>query len=679
MYPSSPPVANLTRPRLKALARWVRDELDLLVAREGPNILRPDDVLILHETFIALRLATDITALDIRATGIHFAVQDIAGVATRWPGRLCDDCDKIIAIWTEKFGSLKNLHPFMYGRGGRLEGIAGPTEYSREALLKRWSEQCPERLHPKVSHRLGDLGFRPGDWWISTLFAHHAGIIGLEAVEGGTTFDKYGAYALVLKDTGEVEASRGETFTYRTSQHDKGRFRLTAATPRSRDPIRVLRSHSMNSVWGPKAGVRYEGLFSIRGWSIRQAKASDTAGQWKEGDILFEIRFERTDPVPFSEVTCRPTATEVDDYTEYKRLRKLHRDDKRNADLRTDFSTSPLQLATKAAPAIPSPISPLLPGPAAPKILYKGLLQRSATSKQAHFEDISEIRRTNDVPTPASHRTTETDYFALSPRKESTLLVPGYKPPSPSNASIASGHTGATGASTQSNIRDVAPWIDFDADLTAPDAVPEDAAAPALDPSPTLTSSARLKTWQRPARDSPPVSPLSERRRSGDFKTFLRVGSKRQPIESSRKSVFVRAKNPMAKLFDGAASEEAEGALARGAKSEEEEESARVHSPIPMRPFSPESPLAMGRRGAVYEGQDGDSEISGEHDPFVETRVLVAQHLDDKVRRTMQIGIGAQNVAFRFPNWAASAREKEKRDSLDVDKHIAPDDVGEQH
>jgi hypothetical protein len=132
MNPSSPSVANLTRPRLKALAKWVRDELDLLVAREGPNILRPDDVLILHETFIALRLATDITALDIRATGIHFAVQDIAGVATRWPGRLCDDCDKIIAIWTEKFGSLKNLHPFMYGRGGRLEGIAGPTEYSRE-------------------------------------------------------------------------------------------------------------------------------------------------------------------------------------------------------------------------------------------------------------------------------------------------------------------------------------------------------------------------------------------------------------------------------------------------------------------------------------------------------------------------------------------------------------------
>jgi putative methyltransferase len=97
-------------------------------------------------------------------------------------------------------------------------------------------------------------------WWINTLFAYHAGIIGLEAVEGGTTFDKNGAYALVLKETGELEASSGSAFTYRVPQWDKGKFRLTAATPQSRDPIRVLRCHSINSVWGPKAGVRYEGL-----------------------------------------------------------------------------------------------------------------------------------------------------------------------------------------------------------------------------------------------------------------------------------------------------------------------------------------------------------------------------------------------------------------------------------
>lgn len=97
-------------------------------------------------------------------------------------------------------------------------------------------------------------------WWIHPLFAHHAGIIGLESVDGGTTYDKNGAYALLLKDTGEIDARSEEVVTYRCPIRDKGKFRLTAATPTSREPIRVLRSHSINSIWGPKAGVRYEGL-----------------------------------------------------------------------------------------------------------------------------------------------------------------------------------------------------------------------------------------------------------------------------------------------------------------------------------------------------------------------------------------------------------------------------------
>jgi putative methyltransferase len=180
-YASTPPIQpDLSRQRLRQIARWVRDELDLRVAREGPDILRPDDVLTLHETFIALRQAQNITVSDLRATGIHKAIQDISGVATRWPGRLCDDCDKIIDIWTAKFGPFSEIHPFLYGRGGRLEGIASVHEYTREvgssstlpvchqtdqcrqALLKRWAETCSEKIHPKRSHKLGDLGFKAG-------------------------------------------------------------------------------------------------------------------------------------------------------------------------------------------------------------------------------------------------------------------------------------------------------------------------------------------------------------------------------------------------------------------------------------------------------------------------------------------------------------------------------------
>lgn len=131
-FPVTSAAPDVSRPSLKRLARWIRDDLEIHVARDGPGALRPDDVVTLHEHFVALRRSPTITAHDLRATGIHKAVKEIAGIATRWPGRLCDECDKIIAVWTDKFGPLDNLPPLLYGRGGRLEGIATFNESTTE-------------------------------------------------------------------------------------------------------------------------------------------------------------------------------------------------------------------------------------------------------------------------------------------------------------------------------------------------------------------------------------------------------------------------------------------------------------------------------------------------------------------------------------------------------------------
>jgi hypothetical protein len=92
------------------------------------------------------------------------------------------------------------------------------------------------------------------------MFACYSGIIDLAATEGGVVFDERGAYAVVLTGTTEVEAPTESSITYRCKQNDKGKFRLTSADVRSREPLRVFRSHDLNSVWGPKAGIRYEGL-----------------------------------------------------------------------------------------------------------------------------------------------------------------------------------------------------------------------------------------------------------------------------------------------------------------------------------------------------------------------------------------------------------------------------------
>ncbi|KAF2194884.1 hypothetical protein K469DRAFT_650869, partial [Zopfia rhizophila CBS 207.26] len=318
---------DLSPTRLRQLATWIRDQLDPIIAREGPDAMHPDDVLMLHEVFRALQHTKDITATTLRATRIHRAVMEVAGKATRWPSGLADECDKVIDIWRTKFGPLEALRPFLYGRGGRLEGITIATDVSKAAILKRWAKSCPENLALAQSRRHGDLGFKAGAWWLNALFAHHSGIIDLAATEGGICFDDFGAYAVLLKDSDEVEGPTPSNFTYRCHRKDKGRFRLTSADFKSRYLVRVLRSHNLNSLWAPRAGVRYDGLYRVAGWVVRTIKEADLPGpEYKLGEILFEIKFEREDPEPIDEVMKHPLSAEVDDYMEYKRLRRAYRE-----------------------------------------------------------------------------------------------------------------------------------------------------------------------------------------------------------------------------------------------------------------------------------------------------------------------------------------------------------------
>lgn len=97
-------------------------------------------------------------------------------------------------------------------------------------------------------------------WWISALFAHRDGIIDSASSEGRIVSDADAAYAIVMAGSDEVFSPDGQTIQYRARNNDPGRYRLTAASPESRHPIRVLRSHRLNSLWRPRAGLRYEGL-----------------------------------------------------------------------------------------------------------------------------------------------------------------------------------------------------------------------------------------------------------------------------------------------------------------------------------------------------------------------------------------------------------------------------------
>lgn len=156
-------------------------------------------------------------------------------------------------------------------------------------------------------------------WWISPLFAHRAGIIDSSNSEGGIVCGADAAYAVVLTGSDEVYAPDGETIQYRARDNDAGRYRLTAASPSSRHPVRILRSHRLNSVWRPRAGVRYDGLYKITGWSL---KTHFTREQRMVTEYI--VHFQRLPHQKgFEQVLERPWAEELEDYLEYKRIRDL--------------------------------------------------------------------------------------------------------------------------------------------------------------------------------------------------------------------------------------------------------------------------------------------------------------------------------------------------------------------
>ncbi|KAK4574942.1 hypothetical protein LTR86_000792 [Recurvomyces mirabilis] len=309
---------------LRHRARWIRDDLDPRVAREGGDALHADEILKLDEFLRRLRNSNN-SIDDIRVSRIHLAILSIAGHGTRWPIRLIDRCDELRVVWEAKYGSLKKLGFLLYEQGGRLYDVCTPEDATQEKLLAKWLK-TPEgtKLSPVRSLRHGDLGFKPGDWWINRLFAFREGIINHSEAEGGVIADSIGAYAVVLAGSQEKSCFNSSSFIFRPSNNDKGRYRLTSGAPESRQPVRILRSHNLQSFLAPKAGLRYDGLHKVSGWSIKR----DT----KTRAMVYDIHFVRLpDQQPMEEVLSRPWIEEIEDYKEYKRLRQLMKDKKAEA------------------------------------------------------------------------------------------------------------------------------------------------------------------------------------------------------------------------------------------------------------------------------------------------------------------------------------------------------------
>jgi len=256
-------------------------------------------------------------------------------------------------------------------------------------------------------------------------------------------------------------------FTYRCYKPHPGRFRLTAADARSRYPIRVLRSHNLTNLWAPKVGVRYEGLFRVTGWSIRakplkfnelkkERGEKDAKGKVKLGELSFEIHFERDDPSDMEEVMRHPLGAESDDYLEYRRLRRIHRDDQ--------HELVPEAMAPEIAPHLAGELSlsPFAPGrPRLAKTISgnlvpieSGLLVPGAMGSSVHSSALM-IQYPNSMK---SNLQPPTDEGPRTPSYQSMSDSQGYEELDWRTPSVRS-HDPRDGWTL---VRDVAPWVSME-------------------------------------------------------------------------------------------------------------------------------------------------------------------------------------------------------------------------
>lgn len=353
-------------------------------------------------------------------------------------------------------------------------------------------------------------------------------------------------------------------------------------------------------------------------------------GEWKEGDILYEVTLQRKDPVPMDQVTCRPTNMEVDDYTEYKRLRKLYRDQNYVASKPTPIPHQSI----KVAPAF-HPLQ--LPG--SPTLVPQSLLRVSpSVSRQTTFRvpafnapSAGTGRPSvSDVVSPMTVPGLQESFFAT--KNIGTLAIPTLKDNSrPASPSSSSGRTlrekqvrlqspGSISLtsfkSSHSDLKEIIPWIDIEAQLPTPPALDTPPAASerkTRQPRERLEAKAAemnpVKNIRRLARDSRRASDLSlqsQTIRARDTATSalnLRLprtkpilpmlgGKRGKETEKDREKKRLTF-GKKARFFDGADEEDDDCQIVlsqdRRFRSSSMDDLPVIHSPTPIRPPRPMS------------------------------------------------------------------------------------------
>ncbi|KAI1414694.1 PUA-like domain-containing protein [Hypoxylon sp. FL1857] len=190
-------------------------------------------------------------------------------------------------------------------REGRLKDVSFNNSLACE--LGKWYWYT--KVSGPVSELEGNLHFDPGHWWLNITCAERDGMVA-SSFETPTK-GRYGINTLPLL-TGQEEMVRANTYKYvREGRAADMHIALISQVGRQ---IRVLRGYRLKSIVAPQAGVRYDGLFTIKQYGCKQDS--------KTGLYRLELTLERVPDQNKSleEIKSIPRPSQLDDWNLYEKL-----------------------------------------------------------------------------------------------------------------------------------------------------------------------------------------------------------------------------------------------------------------------------------------------------------------------------------------------------------------------
>ncbi|KAI1766341.1 hypothetical protein GGR53DRAFT_486373 [Hypoxylon sp. FL1150] len=184
--------------------------------------------------------------------------------------------------------------------GGRLTEASfnDPLAYNRST-----------KTDDPISELEGNLQFEAGDWWLNIACAWHDGIVdsSLEIPTKG----RYGTTALPLL-TGQEDIVGANMYKY--SREGKATDMHIPLISQVGRQIRVLRGYQLKSLLAPEAGVRYDGLFTIKQYGSKLNE--------KTGVHRLELLLERVvgQKKSLDSVRKVPRPSQLDDWHSFTKL-----------------------------------------------------------------------------------------------------------------------------------------------------------------------------------------------------------------------------------------------------------------------------------------------------------------------------------------------------------------------